>query len=82
VKHKWFLSEVRVRQMYVDAEATFTDPLAEAVEKAKKTTPDKGKYSIMVALEEIEGELRGVAKCGNNEVTITYSDITGLSIIR
>lgn len=81
VAHQWFLSEVRVRTARVNAEATFTGPLAEAVAKEKKTMPDKGKYSVLVPLEEIDGKLRGTAMCNDKIVTIEYSFTTGLSIL-
>ena len=46
---------------------------------AKAQMKDRGKYCVVVPLEERDGVWRGFALGPRGEITITYSPTTGLS---
>jgi len=77
----WLLSEIRIRRALL-SELTIEDPaLASAVEALKATLPGKGRWSLLLPLEETEGVWRydGIdAKRGN--IRVTYSPDVGLMV--
>lgn len=75
----WALSEVTVPRRLIAKES---DQHREIVEQARANMPDEGRYCLMVPLMQTRaGSWRGPAlNLQDEEVTVTYSSQTGLSI--
>ncbi len=81
----WDMSQVNIRSAKVASEAVQKDPnLAKAIENLKARLPDKGKWSLLVAVSPVgDGTWRGEAQDRNGRsVILTYSHETGLQVSR
>lgn len=80
----WQLSDVSVRQALVAAEAEHAGAgYGGAVEAAKESMPDKGKWSLLVVLERVNGGWIGQAKDSQGRVvSIRYDSDAGLMVGR
>jgi hypothetical protein len=74
--HLWELSQVTVRAALINGESNRYEPMIAA---AKEWMRDRGKYCVVVPLEEQDGIWRGFAHSPRGEITVTYSPTTGLS---
>jgi len=74
--HLWELSQVTVRAARINGESDRYGPM---IAVAKAQMKDRGKYCVVVPLEERDGVWRGFALGPRGEITITYSPTTGLS---
>ena len=81
-KFSWQLSQVNIDQRKIKAEDEFSTELKAAVEEAKKSMPDKGKWSVLVPLSSTYGgEWQGYARdATGNRVQVTYNPRTGLIV--
>jgi len=74
----WMLSEVSVSQYWIKKE---DEASQKAIEKAKSEMPDKGKFCVVVVLEENNGMFKGYALNARDErVTILYDTKIGLRV--
>jgi CRISPR-associated endonuclease/helicase Cas3 len=74
--HLWELSQVTVRAAQINGESDRYGPM---IAVAKAQTKDRGKYSVVIPLEERDGVWRGFALGPREEIAVTYSPTTGLS---
>jgi CRISPR-associated endonuclease/helicase Cas3 len=77
VDHAWELSQVIVRAVRINGES---DRYGSMIAAAKAQMKDRGKYCVIVPLEEYHGIWRGGALSPRGEIAVAYSPITGLSI--
>ena len=75
--HAWELSQVSVLAKRLNGEC---DQNGSIIATAKEQMKDRGKYCVVVPLEEHAGVWRGYALGPRGEITVTYSPKTGLSI--
>ncbi len=81
----WDMSQVHIRTAKVASEAIQKDPnLAKAIENLKCDLPDKGKWSLLVAVSPVgDGTWQGEAQNRNGSpVVLTYSPETGVQVSR
>jgi CRISPR-associated endonuclease/helicase Cas3 len=76
VDHPWELSQVTVRAARINGESDRYGPMIAA---AKERMRDRGKYCVVVPLEECDGVWRGFALGLRGEIAVTYSPTIGLS---
>jgi CRISPR-associated endonuclease/helicase Cas3 len=79
----WDMSQVNLRGNLVNAEAEHGDPaLAAAVAELKERLPDKGKWSVLVALSQTtDGRWQGIALNKQNMTMIVeYDRLTGVVV--
>lgn len=78
----WELSQLSINLIKIKEEAQYEGPLKEAVEKAKISMPDKGKWCILIPLSKVnEQEWEGYANDPNGQkVCVSYNQTTGLSV--
>jgi CRISPR-associated endonuclease/helicase Cas3 len=74
--HLWELSQVTVRAARINGESDRYGPMIAA---AKAQMKDRGKYCVVVPLEERDGIWRGFALGSRGEIAVAYSPTTGLS---
>lgn len=74
--HAWELSQVTVRATRIQGESHRYGSMIAA---AKEQMKDRGKYCVVVPLEENAGVWRGYALGRRGEIAVTYSPKTGLS---
>ena len=74
--HLWELSQVTVRAARINGESSRYGPM---IAGAKAQMKDRGKYCVVVPLEERDGIWRGFALGPRGEIAVTYSPTTGLS---
>ena len=79
----WDMSQVNIRSSFVNAEVIYDGTLAEEISSLKEILPDKGKWSVLVVLQQNEnGHWRGNALNNKNDtVALEYDRLTGLKII-
>ena len=75
--HAWELSQVSVLAKRLNGEC---DRYGSMIAAAKEQMKDRGKYCVVVPLEEHDGVWRGYALGPRGEIAVTYSPTTGLSI--
>jgi len=78
----WDMSQVSINSNLVSGEADHGKSLGEAINRLKQELPDKGKWSILVVMEQREdGKWQGFAKdrCGM-PVVLVYNATTGLTV--
>jgi CRISPR-associated endonuclease/helicase Cas3 len=73
--HPWELSQVTVRAASINGES---DRYGSMITAAKERMRDRGRYCVVVPLEERDGVWRGFALGSRGEIAVTYSPITGL----
>jgi len=77
--HRWQLSQLSVLRKWVAEESKQT--CGPALDAARKTMPDMGKYCVTVPLADVNGEWQGSAVGPDGgAVTLTYHPHTGLQI--
>lgn len=76
VAHVWELSQVTVRAVRIHGESERYGPM---IAVAKAQMKDRGKYCVVIPLEERDGVWQGFALSPRGEIAVTYSPITGLS---
>lgn len=78
--HAWQLSQLTVRRTRIAGEAPGLS--ASALEGVRDTMPDRGKYCVVVALEQRSGVWVGRAvNAKNEEVGVTYDARFGLQYV-
>jgi hypothetical protein len=75
--HAWELSQVSVLATRIKEESDRYGPM---IATAKEQMKDRGKYCVVVPLEEHNGVWRGYALGPRGEVVVIYSPATGLII--
>lgn len=75
--HLWELSQVTVRAARINGES---DRYGAMITAVKEQMRDRGKYCVVVPLEERHGVWRGFALGPRGEIAVTYSPTTGLSM--
>lgn len=83
-KHPWDMSQVGVGNFLAATEVMHDGPLGDAVSRLKEQLPDKGKWSVLVPLEqETDGGWQGevLNKDGINMV-LEYDRLTGVMITK
>jgi CRISPR-associated endonuclease/helicase Cas3 len=76
VEHLWELSQVTVRATQIQGQSERYEPM---IASAQEGMRDRGKYCVVVPLEERDGVWRGFAVDPRGEIAVTYSNTTGLS---
>ena len=74
--HAWELSQLTVRAAQINGES---DRYGSMITAAKEQMKDRGKYCVVVPLEERDGVWSGFALGPRGEIAVTYSPKTGLS---
>jgi len=79
----WDMSQVNIRSSLVNEEVIHDGKLGEEISSLKEMLPDKGKWSVLVVLQQDEnGHWRGKALNKKNEtVLLEYDRLTGVKII-
>jgi hypothetical protein len=77
------MSQVNIRSSMVNAEVIHDGALGQEISKLKEMLPDKGKWSVLVALQKGEdGQWCGKALNKKNETVLLECDrLTGVKII-
>lgn len=75
--HLWELSQVSVLAKRLNGEC---DRYGSIIAAAKEQMKDRGKYCVVVPLEEHNGVWRGSAAGPRGEIVVIYSSTTGLII--
>lgn len=80
----WDMSQVSIHSGLVSTEVDHEKVLAEVVNKLKEGLPDRGKWSILVLVEQSEdGTWQGFANDRNGKpVTLVYERTLGLSVLK
>ena len=80
----WDMSQVNVRSNLVDTEAVFHGELGVEVTRLKEQFSDKGKWTVLVPLEQAEdGHWRGEVVDKKQEIVVlNYDALTGLKITK
>ncbi|NLN59711.1 MAG: CRISPR-associated helicase Cas3' [Deltaproteobacteria bacterium] len=80
----WDMSQVNVRSFVVNAEFLYDGVLGQEMAKTKEWLPDKGKWTVLVPLQEDEdGYWRGKALNKKNEVVMLgYNRKTGVTVTK
>jgi CRISPR-associated endonuclease/helicase Cas3 len=83
VRFPWDMSQVNIRSSMVNAEVIHDGALGQEISKLKEMLPDKGKWSVLVALQKGEdGQWCGKALNKKNETVLLECDrLTGVKII-
>lgn len=78
----WDMSQVSIRSALVDAEISHAGNLGDAIASLKEQLPDKGKWSVMVPLQQGEdGRWRGEALSKRQEIMVLkYDRLTGVTV--
>lgn len=78
------MSQVSIRSALVDKEVIHTGSLGDEIARLKERLPDKGKWTVLVPLQQIEdGRWRGEALNKKNEiVAVEYDQQTGVTVTR
>lgn len=86
-RHAWAYSSVKVAERLIAQRVTESDPEREqAIQEAEALLPDKGKWSVVLALSKVGDEWIGVAKApsadekAGDERGWLYDDKRGLSM--
>jgi CRISPR-associated endonuclease/helicase Cas3 len=74
--HPWELSQVTMRAALINGES---DRYGSMITAAKEQMRDRGKYCVVVPLEERGGMWKGFAVGLRGEIAISYSPTTGLN---
>jgi CRISPR-associated endonuclease/helicase Cas3 len=79
----WDMSQVNIRSSLINAEIIHDGALGKDISSLKEMLPDKGKWSLLVVLQQDEnGHWRGKALNKKNEsVLLEYDRLTGVKII-
>ncbi|MCK9229449.1 MAG: CRISPR-associated helicase Cas3' [Syntrophales bacterium] len=79
----WDMSQVNIRSSLVNEEVIHDGVLGEKVASLKDVLPDKGKWTILVVLQQnVDGHWRGKALNKKNEtVLLEYSRLAGAKLI-
>ena len=80
----WDMSQVNVRSFVVNAEFLYDGALEQEIAKIKEWLPDKGKWTVLVPLQESEdGHWRGKALNKKDEVVmLEYDRKTGVTVTK
>jgi CRISPR-associated endonuclease/helicase Cas3 len=83
-RFSWDMSQVNIRSGLVDAEFSHAGALCDAIAYLKEQFPDKGKWTVLVPLQQGEdGCWRGVALNKKLEtVLVRYDPLTGVTVIK
>ena len=83
-KFPWDMSQVSIRSSLVDAEAAYSGPLGDEITHLKEMLPDKGKWTVLVPLQQDEnGCWRGEALNKRKEtMVVEYDRQTGVTVTR
>jgi CRISPR-associated endonuclease/helicase Cas3 len=83
-KYPWDMSQVSIRSSLVHAEIIHDGALGEKIKQIKEYLPDKGKWTVLVVLQQNEyGCWRGEALNIKNEITVLeYNKVTGATITK
>jgi CRISPR-associated endonuclease/helicase Cas3 len=78
------MSQVNIRSSLVEAEVIHNGVLGEAIAQLKEQLPDKGKWTVLVPLQQGEDSCwRGVALNKKREtVVLEYDRLTGVTITK
>jgi CRISPR-associated endonuclease/helicase Cas3 len=79
----WDMSQVNIRSSLVNEEVIHDGALGEKVAGLKDVLPDKGKWTVLVVLQQnVDGHWRGkVLNKKNETVLLEYDRLTGAKII-
>lgn len=82
-KFAWDMSQVNIRNSLVDKEAVYNGLLGEVIDHLKERLPDKGKWTVLVPLQQgADGRWRGVALNKKQEtVVLEYDRLTGVTVM-
>lgn len=80
----WDMSQVNIRSGLVDAEISHIGALGDAIARLKEQLPDKGKWTVLVPLQQGEdGRWRGGALSKRQEIMVLeYDPLTGVTVIK
>lgn len=83
-RYPWDMSEVNIRSSLANAEVIHDGALGTEISSLKELLPDKGKWSVLVVLQQGEdGHWRGEALNKKEEtVLLEYDRLTGVKIIK
>lgn len=83
-KFSWDMSQVGIRSSLVDAEAAYTGSLGDEITRLKELLPDKGKWSVLIPLQQDEdGYWSGEALNKRKEtMTVKYDHQTGVTVTK
>lgn len=83
-RYPWDMSQVNIRSSLVEAEFIHNGALGEAIAQLKEQLPDKGKWTVLVPLQQGEDSCwRGVALNKKQEtVVLEYDRLTGVTITK
>lgn len=80
-ENAWRKSELRVRSSMIEAPPHRGRKRREAASEAEETMPDGGRWSVLLALKEGDGEWTGRAQDDEGTpVRVQYSPVTGLHV--
>jgi CRISPR-associated endonuclease/helicase Cas3 len=80
----WDMSQVNIRSGLVDAEFCHGGALGDAINRLKEQLPDKGKWTVLVPLQQSEdGRWRGEALSKRQEIMVLeYDPLTGVTVTK
>jgi CRISPR-associated endonuclease/helicase Cas3 len=80
----WDMSQVSIRSGLVDAEVSHAGVLGDAIARLKGQLPDKGKWTVLVPLQQGEdGRWRGDALNKRQETMVMeYDQLTGVTVTK
>ena len=83
-KYPWDMSQVSIRSGYVDKEVVHAGSLGDEITKLKERLPDKGKWTVLVCLQQGDsGRWYGEALNKNGEIVVVdYDRLTGVTVAR
>ena len=83
-KFSWDMSQVGIRSSLVDTEAAYTGSLGDEMTRLKELLPDKGKWSVLIPLQQHEdGYWSGEALNKRKEtMTVKYDHQTGVTVTK
>lgn len=83
-RYPWDMSQVNIRSSSANAEVIHNGALGKEISSLKELLPDKGKWSVLVVLQQGEdGHWRGEALNKKDEtVLLEYDRLTGVKIIK
>lgn len=83
-RFSWDMSQVSIRSALVDAEFSHAGALGDAIARLKEQLPDKGKWTILVPLEQSDDDRwRGEALSKRQEIMVLeYDQQTGVLVTK
>jgi len=83
-RFSWDMSQVSIRNGLVDAEISHAGALGDAIARLKEQLPDKGKWTVLVPLQQCEdGRWRGEMLNKKQEIMVLeYDRLTGVVVTK